>query len=72
MNLAGAFRVLREAWFMSHVHQHPSERQWEEEHDERWRERTNQQAKEKFDVQTEAIIQGKDHVITPRCPGEIV
>ncbi len=71
MGIEDAFRRLREAWFMSHVYQHAHERQWEEIEDEQWRERCNLKAKEQFDLQTEEIIAGKEHNLTPRCLADL-
>jgi len=54
---------------MSHVHQHAHG--WEEIEDEQWRERCNLKAKEQFDLQTEEIIAGKEHNLTPRCLADL-
>lgn len=69
MRLENRFRELRDAWFNQHLKSYSHERMWEEEAAARLREKQNAQLKEKYDEQTEQIIEGVGDVVNvaPSC-----
>ena len=66
-DIIDSFRKLRNAWFNSILRFHAHEREWESEEHEKVRETNNRKMKEKFDKQTELIINGSEKSIAPYC-----
>lgn len=72
MKVEDAFRELRRRWFNRVLASHPHERECEEEADRMERESLNRTLKGTYDAQTEAIIRGDDHEISPQCANDLV
>lgn len=67
MKIEDAFRKLRRTWFNYHLMSRCGERDWEDETQSELRERNNQYLLEKYNNQTERIINGEDLNIAPIC-----
>ena len=63
--LEQAFKKLREKWFYSQLEEKPQEQVWEDEEDGDLREARNQALKERFDKDTQRIIEGEDVLVAP-------
>jgi len=65
--LEDVFRELRKKWFDMEIREYPHERVWETEDDETWRVRRNREAWHEYCKDTEAIINGEERNVAPRC-----
>lgn len=65
------FRELRTAWFNAKLLSRPPEREFEDEEREAMRIKSNIEDKQSYDLDTEAILQGKNRNIVPTCLADI-
>lgn len=71
MKAKKAFRRLRDAWFWEVLYEPSHVRESEFEKVEILRRERNKELKRLYDLQTEAILEGKEYNIAPRIASEL-
>lgn len=71
MSLENAFRELRAVWFREHMTRRGPEREWETAEQEQARDRRNEQLRQRYDADTEAILRGEGRTVAPRCEADL-
>lgn len=65
------FRTMRRRWFETELLSNPHEREWEDAEAELLRIRDNQELERRYNKQTEAILAGEQHHLTPTCGADL-